>query len=169
MESVQQSTSTDLGSREPIHEFIETSEWRMDKFFPFWKNSGASYLIPPSPIIKFPGPIDERASGYDKVLVSKQWPIIQGVCAESKVHKFMAESNQHCFVLQNFTTSKWKRVFGSAGYDTSNETLKEIFEGPDTEIDFLVLHAYLGIIVFEVKSIGSFKANRYNDAKNNWK
>ena len=164
-ERQQQSTSTNLGTREPIHEFIETSKWRMEKFFPSWKNSGTSYLIPPSPIIKFPGPIDERASGYDKDLVSKKKPIIRGDCAESKVHKFMAESNQHCFVLQNFTTSKWKRVFGSAGYDTSNETLKEIFEGPDTEIDFLVLHAYRGIMAFEVKSIDSFKANRYNSAK----
>ena len=170
METQQQSTSTNLGTREPIHEFIETSKWQMEKFFPSWKNSGKNwwkktYLIPPSPIIKFPGPIDEGASGYDDGLVSKQKPIIQGDCAESKVHKFLAESNRHCFVLQNFTTSKWRGIFGDAGYDTSNETLREIFAGPDIEIDFLVLHPYLGIIAFEVKSIGSFKANRYNDAK----
>ena len=122
-------------------------------------------MIPPAPITKFQGPINNKASGYDEKIVSKKQPIIQGDNAEAIVHEFLAKSKQPAFVLQNFTTSRWKRIFGSLGYDFLDGSLEEMKNIDDIEIDFLIFHACAGIIAVECKSVDHFQKNRYNECK----
>ena len=122
-------------------------------------------MIPPAPITNFPGPIEKGASGYSQKLVARKRPIIDGDSAEAAVHSFLSQSNQHAFVLQNYTTSKWKRILKSRGYDASDNFSAEMMKIEDLEIDFLVLHAYAGIIAFECKAVKSFEQKRYSRSK----
>ena len=148
-----------------ILKFVEKSRSHLETFFPGWITTKDTIMIPPAPITNFPGPIQEGASGYSKKLVRKKRPIIDGDSAEATVHSFLSKSNQHAFVLQNYTTSKWKRILKSRGYDASDNFSAEMMEIEDLEIDFLVLHAYAGIIAFECKSVKSFQQKRYTDSK----
>ena len=148
-----------------IVKFVEKSRYHLETFFPGWTTTKHTIMIPPAPITNFPGPIQKGASGYSEELVAKKGPIIDGDSAEAAVHSFLFESNQHAFVLQNYTTSKWKRILKSRGYDASDNFSAEMMKIEDLEIDFLVLHAYVGIIAFECKAVKSFQLNRYSDSK----
>ena len=148
-----------------ILKFVEKSRYHLETFFPGWTTTKHTIMIPPAPITNFPGPIQKGACGYSEELVAKKGPIIDGDSAEAAVHSFLSKSNQHAFVLQNYTTSKWKRILKSRGYDASDNFLAEMMEIEDLEIDFLVLHAYAGIIAFECKSVKSFQQKRYTSSK----
>ena len=146
-------------------EFIRRSSDQMEKFFPLWKTSGETYMIPPAPVTKFLGPIDEDASGYDSKIVANKLPIIEGDSAEAIVHRFLSISGQHAFVLQNFTTSNWKRILGSRGLLHQDNPWGKLLNMDDIEIDFLILHAYAGIIAIECKSVKTFLQKRYTSSK----
>ena len=70
-----------------IDQFLTMSRFNVDKFFPGWQRSGKTYMIPPAPVTKFVGPVDEGASGYDEKIVKKKQSIIRGDSAEAVVHK----------------------------------------------------------------------------------
>ena len=144
---------------QPI-DFFEKSRDQMQNFFPSWETSGKLYMVPPAPIVSFEGPIDEKTSGLHKKI-----PILSTDFAETKVHSFLAKSQQHAFVLQNFTNVHWKRLLSFRGYDASDKRLEMIRELESIEIDFLILHAYAGIIVIECKSVKEFQVRRYSDSK----
>ena len=148
-----------------IVKLVEKSRYHLETFFPGWITTKDTIMIPPEPITNFPGPIQKSASGYSGELVTKKGPIIDGDSAEAAVHSFLLKSNQHAFALQNYTTSKWKRILKSRGYDASDNFSAEMMEIEYLEIDFLVLHAYAGIIAFECKAVKSFQSNRYSDSK----
>ena len=137
-------------------------EFHVNQFFPGWQSSGKTYMIPPSPISKYTGPIEEGASGFDAKAVAKRSRVIRGDSAESKIHKFWSNSKRHAFVLQNFTIRSWISAIQSHTHQTLDLSGLETVE---TEIDYLVLDRYLGIILMECKAVANFKSNRYTEAK----
>ena len=144
----------------------DKAHYNLEQNFQDWKSSGLTYMIPPAPVVRYLGPTEENASGFDRRTVHQKESIIEGDSAEAIVHKFLAESKQHAFVLQNFSTQRWKRILGTRGYDTSDIFLGELMKVQDMEIDFLVLHAYAGVIGIECKAVKKFDAGRYYDSKN---
>ena len=90
--------------------------------------------------------------------------IRQGDTAEAMVHSFLAKSGQHSFVIQNFSTTRWKMMLGNDlnPTDVFAETLKKI---ANIEIDFLIVHVAAGIIAIECKAVKDFQPRRYTDSK----
>ena len=146
-----------------IVEFVEKSRYHLETFFLGWITSKDTIMIPPAPITNFPGPIQESTSGYYEKFVKKKRPIIDGDSAEATVHSFLSQSNQHAFVLQNYTASKWKRILTNRRYDASDKFSAEMMKIEDLEVDFLVIHAYAGIIAFECISVKSFQQTARNN------
>ena len=84
--------------------------------------------------------------------------------SEFTVSRFLAQSEQPMFCLQGFSCSSWRRIFGSWKIDTSDKALKELENIESIEFDFLIFHAFAGIIVIECKSVQKFERNRYSDS-----
>ena len=140
-------------------------------------------MIPLMPTSQFPGTTDVdfsrfaqasklkgslrhgQQTKFKKQSLSVQGMDIKGQSAESLVQKFLASSNQHCFVLSNFEISKFRRLFCCGKYDTSNRFLHEVIKMEDFETDFLIFHANAGIVAIECKSTEKFNPQRYSESK----
>ena len=148
-----------------MDEFLTRSRKNVEAYFPFWQNTGKIYMIPPAPVMKYQGPVDLRASGVDETNVAQNQPTIRGDSAEAKVFTFLAGSQQHAFVLQNFKTVGWKRIFKSRGYNLSSDLQKKMNEIGDMKFDVLILHAGGTIIAIECKAVETFQQKRYTECK----
>ena len=152
-----------------ISQFLERSRCHIDKFYSSWRNGGETFIIPPETTSKIFEPVEVSVSFYDEELDPEYLPLFQND-AKGIVHYFLSKSNQPTFVLQNFTTSNWNRMLGSFGYNASDSVVAEMKNINDIEIDFLILHAYVGIIGIESKSVKNDHSNRsvvyqYNESK----
>ena len=140
--------------------FLETFTHHFDKTFQSWRTSGETYMIP----IKIStGPSEEKLSSSCGKEAAKMQSIIEGEMAEAKVHSFLAQSEQHAFILQNFSTSRWRRIFKTlAPFSMFYDEIEDV---GNIEIDFLILHAFAGVIAIECKSVKEFQKRRYLDSK----
>ena len=153
--------------RQLLNVCLEKVREHRDLYFPDWRCSGKTYMIPPAPRLKYCGPTEKGASGYDEKIVTKKEGKIKGDLAEAKVHAFLAKSNQHAFVLQGCTNANWRKRLRSLGFKTVGDKYingREIFE-----FDFLILHAYIGIIAVECKGTEGHNTTKYSCAKNQLK
>ena len=146
-----------------VENFLKESRNHVDNVFQFWRTSGKTYMIPPDPITVSLGSNYKNASRSRKVAAKRQ-SALNGNLAEATVHSFLSKSKQHAFILQKFDTSRWGRIFGTL-LETSNSFDDEINEISNIEIDFLILHAFLGVIVVECKAVKKYKQRRYTDSK----
>ena len=85
-----------------LEHFLEESEHHCDKTFQSWRTSGETFLIP-SKVSTRPSEKPSCSCGKE---AAKMQPIMEGEMAEAKVHSFLAQSKQHAFILQNFSTSR---------------------------------------------------------------
>ena len=145
--------------------FLKKSSFQIENFFPSWKTTGKTYMIPSAPVIKYQAPVDLEASGFDAREYGKNKPIIRGEKAEAIVYKFLATSKQHAFILQNFTTTRWRRILKSRGYHISTTFGKKMEAIGNIEIDFLILHSNGIVIAIECKNAEQFYKSRYCDCK----
>ena len=146
-----------------VEMFLKKSKIHVDGVFQSWRTSGETYMIPPDPVTVSLGPGDNETSFSGKIAAKKQ-SNMKGDWAEAKVHTFLSKSRQHAFIMQKFDTSRWRRIFetlldGSKSFDDEFKKIANI------EIDFLILHAFLGVVAIEVKAVEIFQKRRYTDSK----
>ena len=146
-----------------VENFLEKSRNHVDNVFQSWRTNGKTYVIPPDPITVSLDPGDNEKSCIGKIAAKKQ-SNMKGDWAEAKVHNFLSKSQQHAFIMQKFDTSRWRRIFETL-LDNSKSFEDEIKEIANIEIDFLILHAFLGVVAIEVKAVGDFQKRRYTDSK----
>ena len=160
----------DLASADPTENkkiflvnFLEKSRNYVDDVFQSWRTSGKTYMIPPDHVTVALDPGSNETSSSGKKAAMKQVNM-KGDWAEAKVYNFLSKSKQHAFIMQNFNTSRWRRIFKTL-LDSSNSFDDEIKEIANIEIDFLILHAFLGVVAIEVKSVGDFHKGTYTYSK----
>ena len=115
-------------------------------------------MIPPDPATVSLDP------GNSGPFAARMQSIEIGESAEAKVHRFLGQSKQHAFILQNFTTSRCRRTLKTLT-GTSSYFDDEINEIANIEIDFLILHAFLGVVAIECKGVKEFQQRRYTGSK----
>lgn len=160
--------------------FEEACEVYLAKIFPDfgnWKLNETlkTYMFPPRFSCRYQAPIDE-ASGAMRLTTSEEADV-KGDDAELKIFrtldKFGREMEQPMFVFTNIKFVEFKEeVLNKNLPETLVEYLVKHFftdlrpEDWTREIDFLIVHRRVGIILIEVKATEKFKKNRYQDAKN---
>ena len=149
-----------------MHGLLNKFTFHVNQYFPDWQKSGKTYLVPPSPLTKFIGPVEKDSSGYDQKLNSKMESVIRGDRAESLIHQFWSQSQRHAFVLQGFKIRSWFSAIEShADFQSPESSFSKLEKLAEAEVDFLVLDAYQGVILMECKAVPTYRNNRYLDAK----
>ena len=146
-----------------VENFLEKSRNYVDNNFQSWRTNGKTFVFPPDPITVSLDPADNEESCIGKIAAKKQ-SNMKGDWAEAKVHNFLSKSQQHAFNMQKFDTSRWRRIFETL-LDNSKCFEDEIKEIANIEIEFFILHAFLGVVAIEVKAVGDFQKRRYTDSK----
>lgn len=150
--------------------FEQACEAYLNRLWPDWKTSDRTYMFPPAFPFRYTAPTG-AASGA--VGLSKSEEIdIKGDSAERLIFrsldKYGRETNQPMVVITKFKFQEFidevllqslpGDYFQSLFVDLSQTDLSR-------EIDFLVFHRRIGVILIEVKATEKFKTNRYLDAK----
>ena len=150
--------------------FEQACEAYLNRLWPDWKISDRTYMFPPAFPFRYTAPTGD-ASGAVGISKSEELDI-KGDSAELPIFrsldKYGRETNQPMVVitkfefqefidevlLQNFPGDYVQSLFA----DLSQTDLSR-------EIDFLIVHRRIGVILIEVKATEKFKSNRYLDAK----
>ena len=150
--------------------FEQACEAYLNRLWPDWKKSDRTYMFPPAFPFRYTAPTGD-ASGAVGISKSEELDI-KGDSAELPIFrsldKYGRETNQPMVVitkfefqefidevlLQNFPGDYVQSLFA----DLSQTDLSR-------EIDFLIVHRRIGLILIEVKATEKFKSNRYLDAK----
>ena len=150
--------------------FEQACEAYLNRLWPDWKTSDRTYMFPPAFPFRYAAPTGD-ASGAVGISKSEELDI-KGDSAELLIFRFLdkygRETNQPMVVitkfefrefidevlLQNFPGDYVQSLFA----DLSQTDLSR-------EIDFLIVHRRIGVILIEVKVTEKFKTNLYLDAK----
>ena len=156
-------------SNEYFQDFEKACAAYLNKIFPDfkdWKFGEKTFVFPPCFPCRYLAPID-KASGA-MPLTNGEKNDIRGDDAELKIFhtldKFGRETGQPMFV---FTKLEFKDFTENV---LPKGLVEELFthlskEDRTREIDFLIIHRHVGIILIEVKATERFKTSRYRDAK----
>ena len=148
--------------------FEEGCEKYLTRLWPDWKTNVRTYMFPPVFHCCYISPTGE-ASGAVK-LTKAEIDSMKGDFAELQIfrllEKFGQETNQPMFVFSRFKFKEFIEkvlpndhpLFASLKTCFVKEEVKE-------EIDFVVLHRRIGVILIEVKANEEFRSPRYQDAK----
>ena len=147
--------------------FEECCEEYLTRRWPDWKTEDRTYMFPPAFRCRYISPTGD-ASGAVK-LTQAEKDCKRGDVAELQIFRFLEkfgqETNQPMFVFSQF---KYTEVIKALPNDLpSFASLKDRFVGEKVteEIDFVVLHRRIGVILIEVKANEKFNKNRYQQAK----
>lgn len=156
----------------PAGEYFSNFEERCEKYltnlWPDWKTNDRTYMFPPVFSCRYISPTGE-ASGAVK-LTKAEIECVKGDFAELQIfqvlEKFGQETDQPMFVFSQFKYKEFiekvlpndRPLFASLVTRFVKEEVKE-------EIDFVVLHRRIGVILIEVKANEKFRSPRYKDAK----
>ena len=159
----------------PSNEYFSRSEFEdacvthLDRTFPDWKSADKTYLFPPWFQYRYLGP-SGKASGaipFNKDLKAD----LKGDEAEQNIfrslEKFGRENKQPMFVFTKFEFKDFtKEVLSQNGSEDLEQSLQvDLMKNDLTrEIDFIVVHKCVGVILIEVKARGIFKKDRYEKA-----
>ena len=159
----------------PSNEYFRQSEFEdacvayLDRIFPEWRSADETYMFPPWFQYRYLSPTG-KASGalpFNKDLKAD----LKGDEAEQKIfrslEKFGREKKQPMFVFTKFEFKDFtKEVLSRKGAKDLEQSLQADLTKSDLtrEVDFIVIHQRVGIILLEVKARGIFKKDRYEKA-----
>ena len=150
--------------------FEEACEEYLNRLWPDWKTSDRTYMFPPAFPFRYTAPTG-AASGAVGLSKSEELDI-KGDSAELRIFraldKYGRETNQPMLVITKFEFQEF--IDQVLLQNLPSEYVQSLF--PDLsetdlsrEIDFLIIHRRIGVILIEVKATEKFKTNRYLDAK----
>lgn len=150
--------------------FEQACEAYLNRLWPDWKTSDRTYMFPPAFPFRYTAPTG-AASGA--VGLSKSEEIdIKGDSAEllifRSLDKYGRETNQPMVVITKFKFQEFidEVLLQSLPGDYVQSLFVDLSQTDlSREIDFLVFHRRIGVILIEVKATQKFKTNRYLDAK----
>lgn len=158
----------------PANEYFNDLEEACDAYlcglFADWKITDRTYMFPPAFPFRYVAPTGV-ASGAVRLSKSEEVDV-KGDEAELRIFraldKFGREDNQPMFVLTKFEFKEFikevlSRKLPVESVDSMFSSLSE--KDLSREIDFLVVHKRVGVILMEVKATEKFRTNRYLDAK----
>lgn len=158
----------------PANEYFNDLEEACDAYlcglFADWKITDRTYMFPPTFPFRYVAPTGV-ASGAVRLSKSEEVDV-KGDEAELRIFraldKFGREDNQPMFVLTKFEFKEFikevlSRKLPVESVDSMFSSLSE--KDLSREIDFLVVHKRVGVILMEVKATEKFRTNRYLDAK----
>lgn len=163
-----------LSVKGPANEYFNDLEEACDAYlcglFADWKITDRTYMFPPAFPFRYVAPTGV-ASGAVRLSKSEEVDV-KGDEAELRIFraldKFGREDNQPMFVLTKFEFKEFiKEVLSRKLPVESVDSLFSSLSEKDLsrEIDFLVVHKRVGVILMEVKATEKFRTNRYLDAK----
>ena len=150
--------------------FEEACEEYLNRLWPDWKTSDRTYMFPPAFPFRYTAPTGE-ASGAVGLSKSEELDI-KGDSAELRIFraldKYGRETNQPMLVITKFQFQEF--IDQVLLQNLPSEYVQSLFADLSEtdlsrEIDFLIVHRRIGVILIEVKATEKFKTNRYLDAK----
>ena len=157
-----------------FEDFEEACAAYVTRIFPGfndWKSLGEkTFMFPPCFPCRYLASTDHKASGFMPP-TKRQMNDIKGDDAELKIFrtldKFGRETGQPMFVLTQLKFKYFKDVLPKGLIEElfSHLSEEERERTQSGEIDFLIIHRHVGIILIEVKATEKFKGNRYGEAK----
>ena len=150
--------------------FEEACEEYLNRLWPDWKTSDRTYMFPPAFPFRYTAPTG-AASGAVGLSKSEELDI-KGDSAELRIFraldKYGRETNQPMLVITKFRFQEF--IDQVLLQNLPSEYVQSLFADLSEtdlsrEIDFLIVHRRIGVILIEVKATEKFKTNRYLDAK----
>ena len=150
--------------------FEEACEEYLNRLWPDWKTSDRTYMFPPAFPFRYIAPTG-AASGAVGLSKSEELDI-KGDSAELRIFraldKYGRETNQPMLVITKFEFQEF--IDQVLLQNLPSEYVQSLFADLSEtdlsrEIDFLIVHRRIGVILIEVKATEKFKKNRYLDAK----
>ena len=148
--------------------FEECCEEYLTGRWPDWKKNDRTYMSPPFFRCRYISPTGDASGAVE--LTKTEEGYMRGDFAELQIfqclERFGHETNQPMFVLSQFKYRKFIKEFFPKDCPLV-ASLKSLFvENEDKgEIDFVVLHRRIGVILIEVKGNTEFNSDRYDEAK----
>ena len=148
--------------------FEECCEEYLTGRWPDWKKNDRTYMSPPFFRCRYISPTGDASGAVE--LTKTEEGYMRGDFAELQIfqclERFGRETNQPMFVLSQFKCRKFIKEFFPKDCPLV-ASLKSLFvENEDKgEIDFVVLHRRIGVILIEVKGNTEFNSDRYDEAK----
>ena len=135
--------------------------------WPDWKTNDRTYMIPPCFKRNYISPTGDASGAVELTETLKGY--IKGDSAELQIfqclERFGRETNQPMFVLSKFSYRKFIKEFFPKDCPLVT-SLKNLLEtSKEDEIDFVVLHRRIGVILIEAKGKTEFNSDRYEKAK----
>lgn len=150
--------------------FEQACEAYLNRLWPDWKTSDRTYMFPPAFPFRYTAPTG-AASGAVGTSKSEELDI-KGDSAEllifRSLDKYGRETNQPMVVITKFEFQEFidEVLLQNLPGDYVQSLFADLSQTDlSREIDFLVFHRRVGVILIEVKATEKFKTNRYLDAK----
>lgn len=150
--------------------FEQACEAYLNRLWPDWKTSDRTYMFPPAFPFRYTAPTG-AASGAVGISKSEELDI-KGDSAEllifRSLDKYGRETNQPMVVITKFEFQEFidEVLLQNLPGDYVQSLFADLSQTDlSREIDFLVFHRRIGVILIEVKATEKFKTNRYLDAK----
>ena len=148
--------------------FEECCEEYLTGRWPDWKKNDRTYMSPPFFRCRYISPTGDASGAVE--LTKTEEGYMRGDFAELQIfqclERFGRETNQPMFVLSQFKYRKFIKEFFPKDCPLVASLKNLLVENEDKgEIDFVVLHRRIGVILIEVKGNTEFNSDRYEEAK----
>ena len=148
--------------------FEECCEEYLTGRWPDWKKNDRTYMSPPFFRCRYISPTGDASGAVE--LTKTEEGYMRGDFAELQIfqclERFGQETNQPMFVLSQFKYRKFIKEFFPKDCPLVASLKNLLVENEDKgEIDFVVLHRRIGVILIEVKGNTEFNSDRYDEAK----
>ena len=148
--------------------FEECCEEYLTGRWPDWKKNDRTYMSPPFFRCRYISPTGDASGAVE--LTKTEEGYMRGDFAELQIfqclERFGQETNQPMFVLSQFKYRKFIKEFFPKDCPLVASLKNLLVENEDKgEIDFVVLHRRIGVILIEAKGNTEFNSDRYDEAK----
>ena len=148
--------------------FEECCEEYLTGRWPDWKKNDRTYMSPPFFRCRYISPTGDASGAVE--LTKTEEGYMRGDFAELQIfqclERFGQETNQPMFVLSQFKCRKFIKEFFPKDCPLVASLKNLLVEiGDKGEIDFVVLHRRIGVILIEAKGNTEFNSDRYDEAK----
>ena len=148
--------------------FEECCEEYLTGRWPDWKKNDRTYMSPPFFRCRYISPTGDASGAVE--LTKTEEGYMRGDFAELQIfqclERFGQETNQPMFVLSQFKYRKFIKEFFPKDCPLVASLKNLLVENGDKgEIDFVVLHRRIGVILIEAKGNTEFNSDRYDEAK----
>ena len=148
--------------------FEECCEEYLTGRWPDWKKNDRTYMSPPFFRCRYISPTGDASGAVE--LTKTEEGYMRGDFAELQIfqclERFGQETNQPMFVLSQFKYRKFIKEFFPKDCPLVASLKNLLVENEDKgEVDFVVLHRRIGVILIEVKGNTEFNSDRYDEAR----